>query len=232
MRPGPFKETLSWYQDPIGNQPVVDVGTGHVRYTLWMKNILHPEDEAFKNEVVDTVKNDAGDLYQLWTNVCQKKHQVLADMWSFDIQKIGYVTVADFQQALRLALSCSMTEADILLNTVPQEGRCGSIDYRRWLTEFCRSPRVDWQGYNNVSLLAQGLRHVDLEHAGKAIQAKALTEHELRLQAMDQERLLQMTQMDWKHEQIHRRLHEAPTHSLHHQHPMAALHAPSSFYLP
>ena len=155
-----------------------------------------------------------------------RKHQVLSDMWTFDKEKIGYVSVIDFEKALRLSLNCSHADAELLLQSVPQEGRSGSVDYRRWLTEFCRNPRVDWQGYNNVSLLAQGLRHVDLEHAGKAVKHQALTQHEIKMQAMEQERLLQLNHEEWKHEQVHNQLHQHPTHSLHRQHPMAALHAP------
>ena len=232
IRGGPFKENLYWLQDRQAGQAVPDVSHGHVLYNRWLQHVLHPEEKEFEAGVMKETGEKAAMTYELWRLVCHRKSQLLVDFWSFDREKLGHITVDDFEQALRVALQISHAQAQLLLETVPFKGRSGWIDYRRWIAEFCRSPEVNWQAYGNVSLLAQSSRELDMEHAEHAAKAKALTQHHIAEQTRHAEELYRLNHEHWQHEQTRKTLHYAPTVSLIHQHPQAILHPPERVPLP
>jgi len=231
-RGGPFKEKLYWLQDRQAGQSVPDVSHGHVLYNRWLQHVINPTAKSFEAELMKETGEKAAMTYELWRLVCNRKSQLLVDFWSYDQQKLGYVTTVDFEAALRLALQVTSAQAQLLLDTVPFKGRSGSVDYRRWVAEFCRSPDVNWQAYGNVTLLAQSTRELDMEHAEHAAKAKALTQHHVEEQTRHAEELYRLNHEHWQHEQTRKRLHYAPTVSLIHQHPQAILHPPERVPLP
>jgi len=112
-------------------------------------------------------------------------------MWKFDKEKIGYVKTEDFHGALQLALDIKKEEASLILHTsVPFVGRCGSVAYRRWLADFCQTPRVDWQSYLNMNLLATGSREISLQHAEQGVKYMAATQSETLAQEKKKKKML------------------------------------------
>jgi len=202
MRPGPFKEHLMWLQDPLGAQNYPDVSHGHVKYEDWLKNLMTPDNEIAKEKAIADTTHDASELYELWRLVVAKKHDLLKDFWDFDKEKLGYVKTDDFHRALQIALGINKDQASLILSAIPFEGKCGSIAYRRWLAEFCRSPRVDWQSYLNMNLLANGSRELDMKHAEKAATTKAKMEAQVQQHVLQHERMLKDNHAHWQQLQV------------------------------
>jgi len=224
-RSGPFKEHLMWVQNKMGaqaNYENKDIGNGHVKYEEWLKNTLTPEHEVSVETAVSNLSKDAGELYELWRLVNANKQALLADLWDYDKEKIGYVKTDDFHQCLQLALGITKQQASLLVSSIPLQGDCGSIAYRRWIAEFSRSPRVGWQSYLNVTLLASGSREVDMQHADKAVTLKAKIETERRVELQSRERQLATDHEMWRHEQarmVHQQMHPPQMLAYGHGHP-------------
>jgi len=197
-RPGPFKEHLIWLQDPLGAQPIPDVTHGHVKYREWLNHILSPADDEAKEKAIASVTASASELYELWRLVCAKKHDLLTDFWSFDKEKLGYVGTSDFHRALQICLGINKEQASLLLSAIPFEGKSGSIAYRRWIAEFCRSPKIGWQSYLNMNLLATGSRELDIQHAEKATNIRAKMEATCDQQDRLHKQMLEQSHIQWQ----------------------------------
>ena len=156
-RKGPVKETLSWRQDRPCN-------SGPVEYERWMLSVINPKGECAMEETMATTAADSNRLYDIWTAVTQNKRALLWELHQLDREAIGYVTVADFYRALQVALECSNSDAKLVVKNIPLQGGSGYIDYRRWLAEFTNDPRIDWQSYLNVALLATGTHELRLRN--------------------------------------------------------------------
>ena len=113
IRGGPFKENLYWLQDRQAGQAVPDVSHGHVLYNRWLQHVLHPEEKEFEAGVMKETGEKAAMTYELWRLVCHRKSQLLVDFWSFDKEKLGHITVDDFEQALRVALQISHAQPQL-----------------------------------------------------------------------------------------------------------------------
>lgn len=209
-RPGPFKEHLMWIQDPIGAKDVADIAHGHVKYMDWLNNILQPEDEVNKELAISTVASNAGELYELWRLVCASKHQLLTDLWPYDKEKMGYVKTDDFHYVLQSSLQITKEQASLLLGAIPFEGKSGFIAYRRWMAEFVRSPRIGWQNYLNMNLLASGSRELDMDHASRAAAIRAKMEKEAREHIQQEEKTLQQDHRSWLQEQVMNPINHRP----------------------
>eukprot|EP00656_Telonema_subtile_P035412 TRINITY_DN39392_c0_g1_i1.p1 TRINITY_DN39392_c0_g1~~TRINITY_DN39392_c0_g1_i1.p1 ORF type:complete len:341 (-),score=82.07 TRINITY_DN39392_c0_g1_i1:156-1178(-) len=157
-RRGPVKETLSWVQ----NKPVHE---GPVEYERWVRACMEPEGEARALQSTADTTRDAAQLYTLWELVVVNKHALLWEFNQLDTGAVGTISVVDFHRAVQLGLGCSSSDAKLLVANIPFAAGCGYVDYRRWLVEFCADPRIDWQAYLNVSLLATGEREVQLSKA-------------------------------------------------------------------
>ena len=162
-RRGPVKETLSWKQDRPCN-------SGPVEYERWMLAVINPVSVCSVEETTAQTAADSKRLYDLWTAVTQNKRSLLWELHQVDHESIGYVSVADFYKALQLALGCSTSEAKLVVQNIPLCGNSGYIDYRRWLSEFSEDPRMDWQAYLNVALLATGNRELQLRNVRQSHQ--------------------------------------------------------------
>jgi len=178
-RPGPFKEKLMWMQHPIGAQPKTetDLSVGHVKYRQWLDEITNPQDEIAKNDAINKTAKDAETLYHIHLLVGKRKGELLTDLWGFDKQKLGYVSTDDFHRCLQISLDISKQSASLVIKQIPFEGKSGSIAYRRWVSDFCRSPSIDWQSYLNMNLLAEGRRELDMQHAQQAMIHQAKIQH-------------------------------------------------------
>merc|ERR1719183_3468908 len=113
---------------------------------------------------------------------------------------MGYVGTDEFRRTCQMTLQVGREQADLLLESVPFQGNCGSVAYRRWLAEFCRSPRVGWQSYLNMNLMATGSRELDLQHAEQAAATKARASALKQYQEACNERALQADHALWRHQ--------------------------------
>jgi len=165
-RKGPVKETLHWKQDRA-------VQDGPVEYERFVRLVVHPDGETAVAEAMAETARDANELYRLWQLICTNQRQLLQEFIMLDKYKIGYVEAGDFHKALYWALDATTSQAKLIVRNIPLQAACGSIDYRRWLVEFCKDPSIDWQAYLNVSLLASGQRELAVRETEREIrQAK------------------------------------------------------------
>ena len=70
------------------------------------------------------------------------------------------------------------------------------------MAEFVRSPRIGWQNYLNMNLLASGSRELDMDHASRAAAIRAKMEKESREHIQQQEKMLQHDHQAWQQEQV------------------------------
>eukprot|EP00658_Telonema_sp_P-2_P065274 TRINITY_DN54557_c0_g1_i1.p1 TRINITY_DN54557_c0_g1~~TRINITY_DN54557_c0_g1_i1.p1 ORF type:complete len:237 (-),score=62.60 TRINITY_DN54557_c0_g1_i1:441-1151(-) len=163
-RAGPVKETLAWIQ----HRPCQ---TGPVEYEPFVRSVMQGDAESAKAKACTDTARDAAQLYSLWKLVTENKRSLLYELNQRDTGAVGHVSVGDFHAALQLGTGCSSSDAKLVVANIPLAAGSGWIDYRRWLVEFCKDPRIDWQAYLSVDLLATGTHQIESQQSEAELRA-------------------------------------------------------------